>query len=113
MYLHPARVSEPLLAAWAQCQTLVPYLDLPLQHAAPGVLKRMGRAGSPEAYLELLSHIREHLPEAALRTTFIVAFPARPRQIRGAVRLRAGGAVRPAVRLPLLARGRDTGRHTA
>ncbi len=75
MYLHPARLSEPLLAAWAECKPLLPYLDLPLQHAAPAVLQRMGRPGSPEAYLELLTHIREHLPQAAIRTTFIVGFP--------------------------------------
>jgi ribosomal protein S12 methylthiotransferase len=75
MYLHPAHLSEPLLQAWANCPPLLPYLDLPLQHAAPEVLRRMGRAGSAESYLELLAHVREHLPEAAIRTTFIVGFP--------------------------------------
>jgi ribosomal protein S12 methylthiotransferase len=75
MYLHPARINETLLAAWAECRALVPYVDVPLQHAAPEVLRRMGRAGSPEAYLELLARIRGYLPEAAIRTTFIVGFP--------------------------------------
>ncbi len=75
MYLHPARITEPLLDAWAACRALLPYVDVPLQHAAPTVLRRMGRPGSPEAYLALLARIREHLPEAAIRTTFIVGFP--------------------------------------
>ena len=80
MYLHPARLSEPLLAAWAECRPLLPYFDLPLQHAATPVLRRMGRPGSPESYLELLAHLREHLPQAAIRTTFIVGFPGETEQ---------------------------------
>jgi ribosomal protein S12 methylthiotransferase len=75
MYLHPARLDEPLLRAMAETPAVVPYLDLPLQHAAPEVLRRMGRAGSAESYLELLAQVRTHLPTAALRTTFIVGFP--------------------------------------
>ena len=75
MYLHPARVNEELLAAMAEVPQVVPYVEMPLQHAAPGVLRRMGRAGGAEAYLALLGRIREHLPEAAIRSTFICGFP--------------------------------------
>lgn len=80
MYLHPARLSEPLLAAWAECRPLLPYVDVPLQHVVPQVLRRMGRPGSPETYLDLLARIREYLPQAAIRTTFIVGFPGETEQ---------------------------------
>lgn len=75
MYMHPAWITEPLLQAMAECPAAVPYLDLPLQHTSPTVLQRMRRGGSAERYLELLELIRGYLPEAALRTTFIVGFP--------------------------------------
>lgn len=75
MYLHPAHVNPALLDIMATAPAVVPYLDLPLQHAAPAVLRGMGRPGSPEAYLDLLGQVRERLPGAAIRTTFIVGFP--------------------------------------
>jgi ribosomal protein S12 methylthiotransferase len=75
MYVHPAHLSGELLEAMAETPAVVPYLDLPLQHAAPEVLRRMGRSGSAKSYLRLIKRIRKRLPEAALRTTFIVGFP--------------------------------------
>ena len=75
MYLHPAHLTRELLEAMAATPGVVPYLDLPLQHAAPAVLRRMGRAGSGESYLRLIRRIRQDVPGAALRTTFIVGFP--------------------------------------
>ena len=53
---------------------LLPYLDIPLQHAHPEVLARMGRpfAGDPR---RVLDRVRDALPEAAVRTTFIVGYP--------------------------------------
>jgi ribosomal protein S12 methylthiotransferase len=48
---------------------------MPLQHADPGTLKRMRRGGSAESHLELLERFRAAMPDAALRSTFIVGFP--------------------------------------
>ena len=75
MYMYPDRVTEPLIEAMAQNLTIVSYFDIPLQNAAPSVLKAMGRQGSPEFHLNMIQRIRQMAPTAALRTTFIVGFP--------------------------------------
>jgi ribosomal protein S12 methylthiotransferase len=73
MYAHPLGTGEKLIKRLAQIEKVVPYLDLPLQHAAPGVLKRMGRpAGDP---LALIKRLRKWWPGVALRTTIMVGFP--------------------------------------
>jgi ribosomal protein S12 methylthiotransferase len=59
----------------AECEKVCRYVDLPLQHAAPDVLKRMRRPGNRRTYDRLLSRIRERVPGVTLRTTLIVGFP--------------------------------------
>jgi ribosomal protein S12 methylthiotransferase len=75
LYLHPARITDELLAAIAEAKAVVPYLDIPLQHAAARVLQTMNRTGSPEGHLALVERVRRALPEAALRTTLLIGFP--------------------------------------
>ena len=76
MYLYPARVDEELLDAFAAAERVLPYFDVPLQHASPKILKLMGRpAWKPEETLDRLAVIREKVPGAAVRTTFLVGFP--------------------------------------
>jgi ribosomal protein S12 methylthiotransferase len=74
LYVHPDHFPEELLELAADPR-LLPYFDLPFQHASPRVLRRMGRSGSAESYLALLARIREALPRAVLRSTFLVGFP--------------------------------------
>ncbi len=74
-YLYPNTVSEGLIEAMARLPKVVPYVDMPLQHAHPEMLKRMRRGGSGEGHLRLLERFRRAMPEAALRTTLIVGFP--------------------------------------
>ena len=74
-YLHPDGITEGLLAAVVEVPQVVPYFDVPLQHAAPSVLRSMGRRGGPESYLEMIGRMRETVPGAAIRTTFIVGYP--------------------------------------
>lgn len=74
-YLHPDGVSDALLEAVADVEAVVPYFDVPLQHADEDMLRRMGRAGGADAYLALTERIRATVPDAALRTTFIVGHP--------------------------------------
>jgi len=74
LYIHPDHFPGELLELAADPR-LLPYFDLPFQHASPAVLRRMGRRGSAESYLALLDRIRETLPRAALRSTFLVGFP--------------------------------------
>ncbi len=75
LYIHPDHFPEELLALAAADSRLLPYFDLPFQHASPAVLRRMGRHGTPEGYLAMLARIRAALPQAALRSTFLVGFP--------------------------------------
>ncbi len=74
-YLHPGGISPDLLEAMASVEQAVPYFDLPLQHADRAILRSMGRRGDAESYLRMLGQIREALPGAAIRTTFIVGYP--------------------------------------
>jgi ribosomal protein S12 methylthiotransferase len=74
-YAYPRHFSKKLLSALAECDKVVPYLDMPLQHIADPVLKRMAR-GKPRKYIEkLLGQIREAAPGITMRTSFIVGFP--------------------------------------
>ena len=75
LYLHPDRFSEGLLSIMSEDSRLLPYFDLPFQHAAPTVLKAMGRRGDPETYLTLIERIRKRLPGAVIRSSFLVGFP--------------------------------------
>jgi ribosomal protein S12 methylthiotransferase len=75
LYLYPTTVTEETIEAMATCDKVVPYIDLPLQHAADGVLRRMRRPGSRASYERLLLGLRERLPNVTLRTTFIAGFP--------------------------------------
>jgi ribosomal protein S12 methylthiotransferase len=75
LYLYPTTIDDATLDAMAECDNVCKYIDLPLQHAANPVLKRMKRPGTRAGYDTLLNRIRATVPGVALRTTFIVGFP--------------------------------------
>lgn len=75
LYGHPESITEALLEVMARHDHLCPYFDIPIQHAADGVLKKMGRHYRKSDLLDLFSKIREKVPGAVLRTTVIVGFP--------------------------------------
>jgi ribosomal protein S12 methylthiotransferase len=75
LYLYPTTVDDAMLDAMAECDKVVKYIDMPLQHASDRVLKRMRRPGTRATYERLLGRIRSRVPGATLRTTFIVGFP--------------------------------------
>jgi ribosomal protein S12 methylthiotransferase len=75
LYLYPTTITDEILDAMAECDKVVKYIDLPLQHAADAVLRRMKRPGTGKHYEKLLARIRERVPGVSLRTTFIVGFP--------------------------------------
>ncbi|HUI69174.1 MAG TPA: 30S ribosomal protein S12 methylthiotransferase RimO [Spirochaetia bacterium] len=75
LYIHPDRFPREILDIIAGDARFLPYFDLPFQHAAPGILRAMGRKGDPEANLSLLRDIRSPLPQAVIRSTFLVGFP--------------------------------------
>ncbi len=74
-YLYPNTITQKLIDTMASLPRVVDYVDLPLQHAHPAMLKRMRRGGSGESHLRLLERFRAAMPEGALRSTFIVGFP--------------------------------------
>ncbi len=79
-YLYPNTVTDRLIEAMALSPRVVKYVDMPLQHAHPAMLKRMRRGGSAESHLQLLGRFRSAMPDAALRSTFIVGFPGETEQ---------------------------------
>jgi ribosomal protein S12 methylthiotransferase len=68
-------LTPAVLTAFKEVPNVLPYLDLPLQHSHPEVLRAMNRPWQAEVTDGLLRRIREQLPDAVLRTTFIVGFP--------------------------------------
>ncbi len=75
MYAYPGMVSDRLIRVMAAHPQILPYLDLPLQHAHPEMLKRMRRPANIDGVQRTLDKMRQILPGLALRTTFIVGFP--------------------------------------
>jgi ribosomal protein S12 methylthiotransferase len=75
LYLYPTTIGDDVLEAMAESEKVCKYIDLPLQHGADAVLKRMKRPGTRASYGKLLDRIRARVPDVSLRTTFIVGFP--------------------------------------
>jgi ribosomal protein S12 methylthiotransferase len=75
LYGHPESIVDPVIATVAAHDNLCPYFDLPVQHAAGGILEKMGRRYDKQQLLDLFGRIRAKIPAAALRTTLIVGFP--------------------------------------
>ena len=75
MYAYPLRFSDALIGAMADCTHVAPYVDLPLQHIADPVLRRMGRRVKRKTIERLLDNLRRRIAGVAIRTTFIVGFP--------------------------------------
>jgi len=75
LYAYPNKVTTALLETIARHDNIASYLDVPLQHAAPAVLKRMKRGGSGAIFLKMLEKARRIVPGLVVRTTFIVGFP--------------------------------------
>ena len=75
LYAYPNKVTTRLLETIARHDTIAKYLDVPLQHASPSVLKRMKRGGTAEVFLRLIEKARAVVPGIVLRTSFIVGFP--------------------------------------
>jgi ribosomal protein S12 methylthiotransferase len=75
LYAYPNRITSRLLDTIARHDNICKYLDLPLQHASPAVLKRMKRGGSGDIFLKTLEKARATIPGVVLRTSFIVGFP--------------------------------------
>jgi ribosomal protein S12 methylthiotransferase len=75
MYAYPGHVTRRLAETMARLPNVVPYVDVPLQHAAESVLRRMRRPSNTTMVRDMVAMLREVMPDIALRTTFIVGYP--------------------------------------
>lgn len=75
LYLYPATIDPELIAAMAELPKVCKYMDMPLQHAHPEILRAMLRPANGERYLEILESFRSRVPGLTMRSTFIVGFP--------------------------------------
>lgn len=75
LYAYPGYVTDHLIEIMASQPRILPYLDMPLQHAHPMVLRRMRRPANMDWVVGTLAKMRAAIPRLALRTTFIVGYP--------------------------------------
>src|SRR5213595_2957596 len=75
LYAYPNRITRRLLETIAANEKICSYMDVPLQHASPAVLKRMKRGGVADIFLRSIDEMRRTIPNVTLRTSFIVGFP--------------------------------------
>lgn len=75
MYAYPQHISPRLIEVMASHAQICHYIDLPLQHAHPAVLRRMRRPDQVDRVRALIDALREAMPDVALRTSFIVGYP--------------------------------------
>ena len=75
MYAFPGAISDRLVEVMSAHPRVVPYIDIPLQHAHPKILRSMKRPARTEWVRKMVSRLRQTLPQVAIRTTFIVGFP--------------------------------------
>lgn len=75
MYAYPGYVTDKLIEVMATHKQIVHYLDMPLQHAHPSILKRMRRPTNINWIYKTVRKMRQAMPDLALRTTFIVGYP--------------------------------------
>ncbi|MGB3238329.1 MAG: 30S ribosomal protein S12 methylthiotransferase RimO [Geitlerinemataceae cyanobacterium] len=74
-YAYPTGLTPEVIAAIAETPNVVPYLDLPLQHSHPEILRAMNRPWQGQVNDSIIDRIKTALPNAVMRTTFIVGFP--------------------------------------
>jgi ribosomal protein S12 methylthiotransferase len=76
LYTHPASLSDAVIDAMANCDKVVPYIDLPLQHINDRILKLMGRNITRAQTEKLLNKLRQTIDNLTIRTTMIAGLPS-------------------------------------
>lgn len=75
LYLYPDEISNELLEEFRDNKKLLPYFDIPIQHANNRLLKLMNRRGSKEMIRSIINKLRTYIPNVIIRSTLIVGFP--------------------------------------
>ncbi|MGB7442338.1 MAG: 30S ribosomal protein S12 methylthiotransferase RimO [Coleofasciculaceae cyanobacterium] len=79
-YTYPTGLTQSIIQVIQETPNVIPYLDLPLQHSHPEILRAMNRPWQGQVNDAIIKRIKAALPEAVLRTTFIVGFPGETEQ---------------------------------
>ena len=75
LYCYPEEITDELIQVMKEEPKICNYLDLPIQHASDGVLKRMGRRTTKQELTDIIGKLRKEIPDICLRTTLITGFP--------------------------------------
>ena len=75
LYCYPEHITDELLTVMATEEKVLPYMDLPIQHASGAVLRRMNRPGDRQSLTALIARMRKAVPGIVLRTTVMTGFP--------------------------------------
>ena len=75
LYCYPEEITDELIETMKRQPKICHYLDMPIQHAADSVLKRMGRRTTHQELIDLIEKLRREIPDIALRTSLITGFP--------------------------------------
>lgn len=79
MYTYPSMFDDELIDAYANCDKVVKYVDIPLQHSHPEMLKAMRRPVMD--YKDFISKLRDKIKGVAIRTTFLVGYPGETQEM--------------------------------
>ena len=75
LYCYPEEITDELIQVMKEEEKVCHYLDLLIQHASDGILKRMGRKTSHQELVDLIAKLRREIPDICIRTTLITGFP--------------------------------------
>lgn len=75
LYCYPEEITEELIEVIKEEEKICNYLDMPVQHGADNILKRMGRRTNKQELLDVIEKLRSNIPDISLRTTLITGFP--------------------------------------
>ena len=75
LYCYPEEITDDLIRVMKEEPKICHYLDIPIQHANDGILKRMGRRTSKQELIDIVGRLRKEIPDICLRTTLITGFP--------------------------------------
>lgn len=75
LYCYPEEITDELIQVIKEEHKICKYLDMPIQHSSDNILKRMGRRTSRQELVDIITKLRENIPDIALRTTIITGFP--------------------------------------
>ena len=75
LYLYPDEIDDEIIALIKSDKRLLPYLDMPIQHINPTILKSMHRKTSKEQIISIITRLREQVPDVVIRTSLMVGFP--------------------------------------